>query len=643
MKYDKTATIVLALCISMGIHTKADARWNWYDRVLQPIVSNQMSPAWDAMINTAQKRIVETYQQYIQKIASQVNIASVQDILRSSGINSSGGIGKSVQKGDTVIDSKEDLNVALNELFLENMKKNSTTIESVQPGMFDFTTKVLDANKKDREDAEDRKETMISLNKGTYDDGKGTYVENNGAESYDSSETGSDIKTVTYRQIINPDGSLKKADKIERNSVVISYTTNVDGTNAGKEGKQRSVGDISISTPSGQALLRNDIYNETLSALRNYQFKVFNEKMEENKETLERINTLMTKINQLEKAGLPNSSDIAQVSNTSAAIASLIADEALNIETTNAANAAVEAKYKELDKKCKDEMDVNAGFIADHANELDVLISEQEWLDDYIDSNSWRWNDDYYDDIVPTSVLQARLDSIKNTGAGTQAIQNEITWLENLINQSENSNHYGSYYWDDDYGVYTHYRGYYDEDGYFHYYGVRYSDLQQRLRTVETNIKSEEAEVKKYCDKFEQAFADYQKNLEEFNKDASAVHNASTVALQRLKDLSLQLAQARGNIGTTAQQEKERKVMVESLLAELATETAKLESGSNRLDQAIEIYKKEEHTVEQKKAIASTSFQGADPYNLTESEIASGMQTPEELDKGYVTRKGKRK
>ena len=83
--------------------------------------------------------------------------------------------------------------------------------------------------------------------------------------------------------------------------------------------------------------------------------------------------------------------------------------------------------------------------------------------------------------------------------------------------------------------------------------------------------------------------------------------------------------------------------MVESLLAELATETAKLENGSNRLDQAIEIYKKEEHTVEQKKAIASTSFQGADPYNLTESEIASGMQTPEELDKGYVTRKGKRK
>ena len=643
MKYDKTATIVLALCISMGIHTKADARWNWYDRVLQPIVSNQMSPAWDAMINTAQKRIVETYQQYIQKIASQVNIASVQDILRSSGINSSGGIGKSVQKGDTVVESKEDLNVALNELFLENMKKNSTTIESVQPGMFDFTTKVLDANKKDREDADDRKETLIGLNKGVYDDGKGVYKEVGKTGGYDKDDVENDSKTITYKQIINADGSLKKADKIGYNSVVITYVTKTDGENEGKEDKDRSVTDIGISTPSGQALLHPEIYSETKSALQNYQYKVYNERMEENRESLARINALLTKINELEKVGLPNSSDIAQVSNTSAAIASLIADEALNIETTNAANAAVEAKYKELDKKCKDEMDVNAGFIADHANELDVLISEQEWLDDYIDSNSWRWDDDYYDDIVPTSVLQARLDSIKNTGSGTQAIQDEITWLENLINQSENSNHYGSYYWDDDYGVYTHYRGYYDEDGYFHYYGVRYSDLQQRLRTVETNIKSEEAEVKKYCDKFEQAFADYQKNLEEFNKDASAVHNASTVALQRLKDLSLQLAQARSNIGTTAQQEKERKVMVDSLRAELATEVAKLESGSNRLDQAIEIYKKESHDVDRKKAIAAMSFQGFDPYNLTDYEKNAGMETAEQLDKGYVTRKGKRK
>lgn len=637
MKYNKMSTIVLALCISMGIHIEADARLNWYDRVLQPIVSNQVAPAWNAMIVTAQKKLSSAVFQVVQKIAPGV-------------ASSTGAAGRDIEKGGTVIESEDSLNVALNELFKQNMAKPST-IETVQPGSFDYAKNVLNANKMDREEAENKKETLIGINKGTYNDGKGTYenilyssLQNDSGGSKTGSATDSEGNKgySSYQQIINKDGSLSKVDKIQANTVTIRYNTPIKDSVA--VDKNRTPDAIGISTPSGQALLHPEVYSETLSALRNYQFKVLNEKMEDNKDALKRIAVLMEKIEDMGKAGLPNSSEQTDNARLVAALTAEIADETLKLNNTNKDKEQIDSRYEKADAECQKKMDEYTGILGDHVKELAVLTDEEEWLDDYIAENGWRWNDDSYYDVVPKSVLEARLNTVKvslanGEGKNTQALQDEITWLENQINPP--NQHVEQYWYDDDYGYYSY--GYYDEDGYFHYYGTTLSELNQRLASVRSTIGTEQNIIKQYCDKFEQAYQEYETRMQTYAHQGQRVNEERSLIKDRLTALAVSLAAANSNLGTTSQQEKERNVVIESLRAELAAELAKLEGGSNRLDQAIEMYDKESKNVEKKKAIAAMSFQGFDPYHLTDSEKAAGMETPEQLDKGYVTRKGNRK
>ena len=630
MKYNKMSTIVLALCISMGIHIEADARLNWYDRVLQPIVSNQVAPAWNAMIVTAQKKLSSAVFQVVQKIAPGVT-------------SSTGAAGRAIEKGGTVVESEDSLNVALNELFKQNMAKPST-IETVQPGSFEYAVNVLKANKKDREDADDKRETLVNINKGLTDDGDGTYEKITQASMIDEKQGTEKRNAILYRQIINPDGSLKKMDKIANNNVIITYVTRTDGDNKDKSGKSMSVSSIGISTPSGQALLHPEVYSETLSSLQNYQFKVLNEKMEENKDALKRIAVLMEKIEDMGKSGLPNSSQQTDNAKLVAALTAEIADETLKLNNTNKDKEKIDTQYEKADAECQKKMDEYTGILGDHVKELAVLTDEEEWLDDYIAENGWRWNDDSYYDVVPKSVLEARLNTVKvslanGEGKNTQALQDEITWLENQINPP--NQHVEQYWWDDDYGYYSY--GYYDEDGYFHYYGTTLSELNQRLASVRSTIGTEQNIIKQYCDKFELAYQEYEARMKTYASQGSKVNSERSAIKDRLTALAVSLAAANSNLGTTSQQEKERNVVIESLRAELAAELAKLEGGSNRLDQAIEMYDKESKNVEKKKAIAAMSFQGFDPYHLTDSEKAAGMETPEQLDKGYVTRKGKRK
>ena len=146
----KKITAAILFCTILMSTSVAMARLNWYDRVLQPIVTNQLAPAWNRLITNPLLAIYTVVFQIGQRISPE-NLSPLFNI-------------PILNPKTTQAEEHEKERIAYNEMFKSELSK-VTTIEAESPGIFAHVNQTIKNNADDWEQKNKEKKTALNFDK----------------------------------------------------------------------------------------------------------------------------------------------------------------------------------------------------------------------------------------------------------------------------------------------------------------------------------------------------------------------------------------------------------------------------------------------------------------------------------------------
>ena len=149
----KKITAAVLFCAVLLSTPVAMARLNWYDRVLQPIVTNKLTPAWKSLITNPLLAIYTVVFQIGQRMSPE-NLSPLFGI-------------PILNPQSTQAEEHEKERIAYNEMFKSELSK-VTTIETESPGIFAHVNQTIKDNEKDWEERSKEKKTVVNPDRDVY-------------------------------------------------------------------------------------------------------------------------------------------------------------------------------------------------------------------------------------------------------------------------------------------------------------------------------------------------------------------------------------------------------------------------------------------------------------------------------------------